>query len=140
MRVAIIGSRLFNNYDHFKKCIDETVQNNNIQITEIVSGGAMGADKMAERYASENGIHIDVLKPDYKNLEMIAKYGKEKWGKIAPIMRNTDIIKSCDAVIAFPFSESNGTLDAISKAVKMGKTVYQFNVDNMVEKPTTYLF
>jgi len=134
MRVAIIGSRLFNDYEYLKNKVNETLQNNNITITEIVSGGAIGVDKMAERYADEHQIKKSILRPDYKNPEMIQKYGKEKWGKIAPIVRNGDIINSCDVVIAFPFSQSNGTLDAINKAKVLNKQVYVYYVDEFVTK------
>ncbi|AYV75542.1 MAG: hypothetical protein Terrestrivirus2_50 [Terrestrivirus sp.] len=137
MKVAIIGSRLFNNYEHMCNKINELIKEQNISIidiTEIISGGAMGADKLAEKFADDNNISKNIIKPNYKDPEMIKKYGKERWGNIAPLERNGEIVKLCDIVIAFPFSESNGTLDAIKKAKKINKTVYVFPVDDFIKK------
>lgn len=137
MKIAIIGSRLFNNYEYMCNKISESFKEQNIlmtDITEIISGGAMGADKLAEKFADDNNIFKRIIKPDYKNPEMIKKYGKERWGKIAPLERNGDIIKLCDIVIAFPFSESNGTLDAIKKAKQLNKTVCVHYVDDLVRE------
>ena len=60
MRVAVVGSRGFNDYLLLK----ETLLNH--FITRIVSGGAKGADKLAEKFAEEHGIPLDIHKPDWK--------------------------------------------------------------------------
>ena len=57
----------------------------------IISGGAIGSDKMAERYAKIHNIPVLILVPDWK-----------KHGKKAGILRNTDIINESTHVIAFP--------------------------------------
>ena len=50
MKVAVIGSRGFDDYERLKKVLDT------LPITTIVSGGASGADSLSEKYADEKGI------------------------------------------------------------------------------------
>ena len=56
MRIAIIGSRTFNDYE----LLQETLENYKDQISVIVSGGARGADTLGERWAKENNIKTDI--------------------------------------------------------------------------------
>ena len=106
MRIAVIGSRTFNNYEVVKDILDSISP-----ITLIVSGGAMGADTLGARYARENGIDIIVYKPDWT------------LGRGAGFIRNTSIINDADMVVAFWDGKSRGTLDSITKAEKQGKKV-----------------
>lgn len=106
MKVAVIGSRGFNNYNVVKDKLDSISG-----ITLIVSGGAMGADTLGERYAIENGIPTKIYKPDWSK------------GRGAGFLRNTDIINEADIVVAFWDGKSRGTLDSIQKAEKQGKKV-----------------
>ena len=50
MKTAIIGTRTFENYDQ----LCQIIGNLENKPTEIISGGASGADGLAERYAKEN--------------------------------------------------------------------------------------
>ena len=103
MRIGIVGSRNFNNYSFFQICLDEL----NLDISTIISGGVIGADTLAERYAKENDIELLVLKPEWN-----------KYGKGAGFIRNTQIVNESEMIIAFWDGESNGTRDTISKAKK----------------------
>jgi len=114
--VAIVGCRKFKNYDMFKQKVHEWEKING-KITMIVSGGATGADSLAERYASENHIGISIFKPDWI-----------KFGKAAGIMRNTDIVNGSNKLIAFPSKTSVGTWDSINKAKKAGKDVTIYSI------------
>ena len=101
MKVAIIGSRNITQIDVGKYLSDND---------EIVSGGAVGVDSCAEKYASENGVKISVFLPNY-----------ERYGKAAPIIRNREIVDFADKVIAFWDGRSKGTLSVIKYAQKKGK-------------------
>jgi predicted Rossmann fold nucleotide-binding protein DprA/Smf involved in DNA uptake len=101
MKTAIIGSRSFTNYHIF--C--EKIQNIDVDITEIISGGAIGADSLAARYATEKGIKLTILKPDWKTK-----------GKSAAMLRNKDIVNASELVIAFWNGSSPGTKHALSYA------------------------
>ena len=58
MKVVIAGSRGFNDYNYMKN------QLNTYNITYIITGGAKGADSLAEKYAKENNILIEIIKPE----------------------------------------------------------------------------
>lgn len=107
MKLAVIGSRGFDNYQELCSQLDKIEG-----ITEIVSGGAKGADSLAEKYAHEKGLKLAVFKPDYA-----------KWGKGAPHVRNSEIVAYCDVLVAFWDGESPGTRSTIEKAKKAGKSV-----------------
>lgn len=54
----------------------------------------------------------------------------ETYGRGAPLVRNTQIIKTSDIVVAFPTkdrSQSKGTSDAIRKAKEYKKDLYIFD-------------
>jgi YspA, cpYpsA-related SLOG family len=107
---AIVGSREFNDYNKLKQTLDKYI----LPSDEIISGGANGADKLAERYANENDIKIEIFYPDWS------------LGKKAGPIRNSQIINACDSVIAFWDGKSRGTKDSIDKATKANKKVIQF--------------
>lgn len=106
MKVAVIGSRSFNDYEEVKRTLSA------INITLLVSGGAKGADTLGEQYAKENNIPTKIFYPDW-----------EKHGKAAGMIRNTDIINEAELVVAFWDQKSNGTRDSIQKAEKAGKKI-----------------
>lgn len=106
INLGIVGSRTFTDYELLKQHIDPA------NIAAIVSGGAIGADTLAERFAEEHQIPMIIFKPDYA-----------KHGRAAPFVRNTAIIEASDVVIAFWDGKSTGTLDSIKKARKLGKPV-----------------
>lgn len=113
LKVAIIGSRDFVDYDFLKKNVDEIINRIGQSITLVVSGGAKGADSLAERYADEKKIEKKIIEADW-----------EKYGKKAGILRNTSIINNSDIVIAFWDYNSHGTKDSINKAKQKGKEVF----------------
>ena len=96
MKVAIVGSRSFN-FEIPQSCIPKGT-------TQIISGGAIGTDRMARRFAVEHGIKIVEILPEY-NL----------YGRCAPLKRNDIIVKLADLVIAFWDGKSRGTKYVIEK-------------------------
>ena len=104
MNVAVVGSRKFNDYDSLCEVLFSSV--NPLEDT-IVSGGAKGADILAEQFADENNIPKKVFLADWN-----------KYGKGAGFIRNSQIIEEADYVIAFWDGISKGTLDTINKAKK----------------------
>lgn len=106
MKLAIVGSRNFTNYE----IVEETLSTLEEPITEIISGGAPGADSLAEDWAKKQNIPITVHKADW------AKYGRAAGPK-----RNKKIIEDCDICIAFWDGTSKGTKNAIALSQKAGK-------------------
>ena len=104
MKIAIIGSRNLK-VANLEKYLPESV-------TEIVSGGAMGIDSCARSYAKQNGLKLTEFLPNY-----------DDFGKKAPLIRNIEIIKYADAVLAFWDGKSRGTKHVIDNCKKLGKPV-----------------
>lgn len=97
MRVAIVGSRNVKNIN-FKKFLSYIPKN----CTHIISGGAVGIDFMAEVAANYLETKLTVIKPDYKT-----------FGRKAPLVRNGQIVKQSDYVVAFWDMKSHGTAHTI---------------------------
>lgn len=110
MKYAIIGSRDFTDYETFRATLD-TVPD----ITCVVSGGARGADSMAERYANEKGLPTEIYPADWA-----------LHGKAAGHIRNRDIIEAADKVIAFWDLQSKGTKGALQIADSLHKPFVVF--------------
>jgi hypothetical protein len=106
MQITVIGSRTFEDYRLLCLVLDE------YQITRIISGGAKGADLMAERYAQGKGLPTLILNPEYG-----------KFGKGAPFMRNHQIVDAAEQIVAFWDGESRGTAHSLAYARKKGKPV-----------------
>jgi predicted Rossmann fold nucleotide-binding protein DprA/Smf involved in DNA uptake len=124
MKIAIVGSRDFNDYEFLLKKMEEVVNSNMLLFTyegefpmfSVVSGGARGADTLAERFALEHGVPIEIFYPDWNHNP-----------KSAGILRNLRIIDASDIIVAFWDGKSTGTKHTIDTASKLGKDVYVFN-------------
>lgn len=104
--LAIVGSRDFQDQKLFDIELGKFVEQHGLPAL-FVSGGARGADSMGERWAIRHGVPTKILLPDWNT-----------HGKKAGILRNTDIVASCDHLIAFHKDNSKGTADSIAKATK----------------------
>jgi uncharacterized phage-like protein YoqJ len=107
MRLAVIGSRNFRDYDLL---YNKIVFYFGDRAKLIVSGGAKGADALAEVFAKQAKIPTKIYEPDW-----------DKFGKAAGMIRNQKIIEGCDAVICFWDGESKGSKNSLSLAKKMKK-------------------
>lgn len=59
----VVGSRTFNNYQLLSNTLDKLLKNHK-DIT-IISGGARGADTLAERYAKERSYTLKIFPADW---------------------------------------------------------------------------
>lgn len=112
MKIAIVGSRTFSDYELLSNTVKTYCKANNIFPKIIVSGGAKGADTLAERFAKENNLEKKIFHPNWELL-----------GRNACSARNTEIVEFSDLVFAFWDGQSPGTKDSITKAENLGKTV-----------------
>ncbi len=110
MKLAIIGSRNLT-----VENIGEYLPNG---VTEIVSGGAKGIDRLAADYAKQNGIALTEFLPDY------ARYGRG-----APLKRNEQIAEYAEMALAFWDGSSKGTKYTLSLFDKLGKKTIIVKID-----------
>ena len=111
INIAIVGSRDFVDYKALDKFVQEHV--NLTKIEFVVSGGAKGADKLAEQFANHHSLGIRVIYPNW-----------QKYGKKAGFLRNKLIIEASNIVFAFWDGESRGTLSSINLAKEANKELY----------------
>jgi len=113
MKLAIIGSRTFNDYDVLTIWADAAFYMFDNDDRVIISGGAKGADSLGKKFAQENKIEY---------LEFPADW--DKHGKSAGFVRNQQIVDNCDMILAFWDGKSKGTKDTIDKARKAKKPTF----------------
>lgn len=105
-KVIIAGSRSFNDYPLLMEYADKKLarvrQSSKII---VISGGARGADKLGEQYAIERGYSIMRFLPDW-----------DTHGNRAGIVRNREMARHADALLAYWDGRSLGTLNMINEA------------------------
>lgn len=109
MRTIIAGSREIIDY---QECLDAVVDSD-FEITEVISGGARGADKLGELFAKNNGLPLKVFPADW-----------ETHGKPAGYIRNQQMANNADALIALWDGISRGTKHMIEIANSKGLHVH----------------
>jgi hypothetical protein len=106
MKVIIAGSRSIEDY----KLVVDSIKSSGYTITEVVSGCAVGPDRLGERWALANNIPIK---------EMPADFGK--YGKSAGPRRNKEMAEYADAAIIIWDGESRGTRNMIENMIRRKK-------------------
>jgi len=129
MKVAIIGSRMYENTRKMKDTLFQLKRKFGDKLI-IISGGAKdGADKFARKYALEFGIKYKEFNPAHtiKNLysAMSETYYEKPYHVSQFHHRNMLIARDCDVMIAFIAmgDDSNGSMSAIKQAKKLNKPV-----------------
>ena len=102
MKLAVVGSRGLH--------IDRLGVHIAPDVTEIVSGGAIGIDQCAAAFARANGLKLTEFLPDYTH-----------YGRGAPLYRNEQIVRYADEVLAFWDGRSTGTQHVIRLCEEWGK-------------------
>ena len=88
MKYAIVGSRTIDDYSWVRQELDKFFSNQSGEI-KIVSGDAKGVDKLAEKFAAEFSIPIEVYLPKYRDSN----------DRGAPHIRNQQIVDNSDFFI-----------------------------------------
>lgn len=126
MKIAIVGGRDFNNYDLLKTEVSKLILDTSD--VEIVSGGAKGADALAERFAKEFNYPIKIFKAEWDKIDVGKVYIKyNKYGKpynaLAGFIRNRKLVEYSDVVIAFWDFSSHGTMNTLEIVRELNKRV-----------------
>lgn len=130
-RIAIIGSRTFNDYENLQCFMDEVLEKHNLTTEDIVivSGGAKGADSLGKRYSEDYMTDYVEYEANWKDLShpdaIIRTNSYGKYDAKAGIRRNTLIIEDADIVVAF-HNGSKGTADSLNKARKLNKRIEEW--------------
>lgn len=85
MHILVAGSRSWTDYNKMVKVLDDLIREEQLPFADdvtIVSGGAKGADNLAERYAHEKGYELVVIRADW-----------DKYGRSAGYRRNEEMHK-----------------------------------------------
>ncbi len=115
-RVVIAGSRNFNNYELFCRTVDTYLSRiKNDYDLIILSGHCRGTDMMAEQYAKDRGLKLEIFPADWS------------LGKKAGPLRNKAMIDVADYAIAFS-SGGSGTCSLINCAKKKGIPIKIYSV------------
>lgn len=107
VKIIIAGGRDFRNYSLLSATLNEIIKDP--KETIIVSGGANGADTLGEAYAKENNIDLMIFPADW-----------DTYGRSAGYIRNAEMAKFSDILIAFWDQESSGTKHMIQLAKTNG--------------------
>ena len=116
MKLIIAGSRTITDKERVFAHIDRVIQSaseQGITITEIVSGGARGIDKLGESYAKTHSIPLMIFPADWN-----------KYGKSAGYIRNKEMAEYADCLLAIWDRKSKGTKHMIDLAGDNNLTIY----------------
>lgn len=105
MKTIIAGSRSITDYDALLRAIGQA----GWKITEVLSGGTTGVDRMGERWAKENGVPVRMFPADWI-----------KYGKSAGPIRNMQMAEQADALIVLWDGKSKGAKSMIRIAREVG--------------------
>jgi predicted Rossmann fold nucleotide-binding protein DprA/Smf involved in DNA uptake len=129
MKVAIVGSRDYQNIRKIKDTLFQLKQKFRDELIIISGGAKYGADKFARKYALEFGMKYKEFNPAHttKNLysAMSDTYYEKPYHVSQFHHRNMLIARDCDVMIAFigNADSSNGSMSAIKQAKKLNKPV-----------------
>ena len=127
MKIAIIGSRRYENKKKIKDFIFK-LKNKYGEKTIIVSGGCKtGADRYAKKYALELVLQYEEYPPFHEVHNLYCSLPSSRYDKPYSVRnffaRNKIIAGTSDFIVGFipEGVEANGTMNAISYAKKMKK-------------------
>ena len=126
LRVLVCGGRDYSNVERLYKVLDwvdgswESAESTG-PISTIISGHARGADQLAEKYANEKNIPLEIYPAQW-----------DVHGKSAGVIRNQEMLDEGlpDLVVAFPGGK--GTAHMVKIAQKANVTMLQITTSGIV--------
>lgn len=109
MRVIIAGTRAVSDVG----LVARAVVDSGFEVTEVVSGGARGVDRLGEEWARSQGIPVRRFPADW-----------DRYGRRAGPVRNQEMADYAEALIAIWDGNSAGTRDMIGRARAKGIPVF----------------
>jgi hypothetical protein len=113
MKTIIAGSRDILDYGAVVSAINES----GYTITEVVSGGARGVDKMGERWADEHKIPVRQFLPKFEEENL-----RTRW--TAPLARNVEMAEYAEALVLIWDGKSKGSQHMFKQASAKGLKIH----------------
>jgi hypothetical protein len=133
INIGIVGSRKYTDKKKVSDIVDQCIEKYGKEKLRVISGGAIGADTLGRIVALEKGLLYTEYNPAHTAWNQYSGKPKEFYGKPYNVgqffERNTFIAEDSHIVFAFipPNHQSNGTMDTVNKAKKLGK--YHFIIN-----------
>jgi hypothetical protein len=112
MILIISGSRDFDDYDLMCQKLKQLEDGLEV-VTEVVCGGAKGADSLGKQWADEHDVPVKM---------MLAQWSKN--GKAAGPIRNREMAEYAEALMAFWDGDSPGTKNMINTMRELKKPIH----------------
>lgn len=110
-KIIIAGGRDFDDYNRLEDIMFAYTP----CTIEVACGLARGADAVGKCWAEEEGVKIRLFPADW-----------DTWGKAAGHIRNREMAKYADVLVAFWDGKSKGTKGMIDVALELGLEVHVF--------------
>ena len=114
MKLIIAGSRTFTDY----QLLCQVLAPDRHRITQVITGGARGADQLGYRWAWKHQVKHQLFRADW-----------ERFGKSAGVWRNHQMAQVGDVLVAFWDGQSPGTSHMIQCMRALGKPVVLISID-----------
>lgn len=115
-RIIACGGRDYQNRNRIYAVLDAAIQRLGLDV--LITGGAMGADHLAQDWARERGIENEIFK---------AHWGKD--GRSAGPIRNRKMLVEGRGEIVIAFPGGDGTANMVDQAEKAGVRVIKIDWD-----------
>jgi hypothetical protein len=113
MKVIIAGARTFTDY----QCLCQVLAPDRHRITQVLTGGARGADALGKRWAWSKQVPWKGFKADW-----------ERFGKAAGVRRNHQMAQAGDVLLVLGEHVSPETAHLIRCMQQLGKPVVEVSV------------
>lgn len=109
-KIIVAGSRNITDYKFIEDNLNVILRYTKKETLQLVAGGARGVDTLAKQYATSNGIAFKEFPANWDEL-----------GKAAGPIRNAEMAKYADGLIAFWDGMSTGTKNMIMHMERLNK-------------------
>jgi hypothetical protein len=114
VKIVIAGSRSFHDY----QLLCQTLAPERHRITQVITGGARGADQLGYRWAWKHAVKHQLFRADW-----------ERFGKAAGVRRNHQMAQAGDVLVVLGHTTSPGTAHLIQCMRALRKPVVLIRVE-----------
>jgi hypothetical protein len=127
IKLIIAGSRgILHTAGWLEPYVNDVLNELDVDLGEVVSGGAKGVDLIGEFYADRLGVKVSRFDADWDKYKNDADWDKYK--NAAGHIRNGEMAKYADALLALWDGESPGTTSMVNLMMKQKKPVFLYTI------------